>query len=281
MDEVQFDFHDPKQKEMFLYLLKMKKINANKALMHAIEHGDLDIVKALVETGDCDLNYSLYSEPPYDCKHCCQKLDYNASLHETPLFIAIMYRDTDMLMYLVSLDDCDVNKKNKDGNTPLMFAICRENLTLVEILLSTGKCDVNVKNQEGCTALMFAVCINRPDMVKLLLDTGNCDFNVQDQKGHTCLMYMFNYQDIDYKLLKSDYDEPISSEDIDSESISSFNSEHERRNESEDEKQLEIFKLILGAGKCDLDLKNQDGNSFLDFTHWNKKIDELVTKKSF
>ena len=184
MDEVQFDFHDPKQKEMFLYLLKKGNLNVNKALMYAIEHGDLDIVKALVETGDCDLNHSIFSEYPFDC-NCEQDnmYNYNVSLYSTPLFNCVMYDRQDILSYLLSMDLCNVNIQDKyELFTPLIVAVCENRIAIVKLLLATGLCDVNIQNEQGNTALHFALDKKNLKMIELLIATGKCDLSLKNKE---------------------------------------------------------------------------------------------------
>ncbi|KAL4876222.1 hypothetical protein BJY04DRAFT_200378 [Aspergillus karnatakaensis] len=50
---------------------------------------------------------------------------------------------TDVVEYLLSRDDIEVDLKDSDGATPLWWASRRANTDIVKMLSATGKVDVN------------------------------------------------------------------------------------------------------------------------------------------
>lgn len=92
---------------------------------------------------------------------------------EILLSIAIIRRDIDIVSFLITRKDCNINYSNVNGTTPLIWATvcCNGNLEIVSLLLQAGA-DVNHRDNNNETALTYAVKFNSLDIVVLLLENG-------------------------------------------------------------------------------------------------------------
>lgn len=110
----------------------------------------------------------------------------------TPLIIAIKARNREMLKYLLSLDNIDVEKRDSDRYvfTPLLNACQLKDLEAMKILIENGA-SVNASSRGkniGNTPLM--VCSWKYSFiegVKLLMESEDLSYNQQDFNGFTAL----------------------------------------------------------------------------------------------
>lgn len=79
-----------------------------------------------------------------------------------------------------------INAKNIDGQTPLMLSCSYYRLDIVRYLLSTGQCDVNALDNKKSSALMYATNSSSiylcKDLIQLLIENG-ADINHHDNDG--------------------------------------------------------------------------------------------------
>ncbi|KAL3277216.1 hypothetical protein HHI36_012566 [Cryptolaemus montrouzieri] len=75
----------------------------------------------------------------------------------TPLHIAA-YRATnlELIKYLLSLEEVDINARNHYGHTPLLLSVLKSKETSAYILIKTGA-DVNIASNEDITPLHHSV----------------------------------------------------------------------------------------------------------------------------
>ncbi len=98
------------------------------------------------------------------------KLDFVNSKAMTPLMIASMDNNLEIVKMLVEAG-ANINQKNKEnGKTALMYAASLGYLEVCEYLISQKEILINAKDKEGKTALMHAVANARLDIVKLFID---------------------------------------------------------------------------------------------------------------
>lgn len=116
----------------------------------AIEKGDLDAVKTLVEEGNTP-------DTP---------IDYGGN-RLTPLMKAAWEGELEIARYLID-KGADVNYSNQDKETPLHQAIGREQVDLVRFLIEKGA-KVNVADVRGFTPLHKAAAAGNVEIVKLLV----------------------------------------------------------------------------------------------------------------
>lgn len=87
----------------------------------------------------------------------------------TPLMAAAAKGREDVVRYLLSLPETDVDTLNAGGTTALMTAARGGHLGTVKILLADPRCDANRLGRWGGTALMNAAGFGHRDVVEELL----------------------------------------------------------------------------------------------------------------
>ena len=117
----------------------------------------------------------------------CNPNAQSSTSENTPLHIASQYGQDDIIVQLLSCEECDPNMQNKEGDTPLHIAV-RENRTpTISQFLTSKRCNPNVQNKEGDTPLHIAVWKNRTSVISQLLANEQCNPNLQDMEGDTPL----------------------------------------------------------------------------------------------
>lgn len=152
-------------------------------LMFALEMGNIDIIKLLVQSG-VDI-------------HVKNDKKQNALLYAVYLSAFAIDKDIklkgkklqDVVEMLIN-NNISINDKDKDGNTAMHYACESRNLELVKLLLQHNAV-INEKNKFGFTPLMHAVeSLFRPvntQIVNLLINHG-ADINAQNNDGNTALI---------------------------------------------------------------------------------------------
>ena len=110
----------------------------------------------------------------------------------TPLIIAIRAKNHEILKYLLSLENIDIEKRDSDkyAFTPLLHACQLKDLDAMKILIENGA-SVNASSRGkniGNTPLM--VCSWKYpfiDGIKLLMENDGLSYNQQDFNGYTAL----------------------------------------------------------------------------------------------
>ena len=166
------------------YLLKSVDVDVNQyykdnyesrtALFMAIEKGNIEIIKLLLNNDKLDIN--VINE------------FYNGTyfVDETVLHVAIEKENIEIIKLLLNNDKLDVNtfrsEVNYDGEkTALFMAIEKENVEIVELLLKNDKIDVNIPYTydvvEEMVPLYLAIENENVEIVKLLLNKENINVN--------------------------------------------------------------------------------------------------------
>ena len=135
----------------------------------AISKNDLQAVKDL-----CEENHPIA---------CALRQDFKQPIHS-----ATTLNDSNILSYLLQLDEVIIDSVDIEGNTPLHMAMANENLEISQILLQcqSKACDINRQNARGKSALIIAASMGYTEKVSLLLAKG-CDVNLFDGNGETAL----------------------------------------------------------------------------------------------
>ena len=140
-------------------------------LMSAIEHENVELVKALIDAG-ANVNFAI-RESQISC-----------------LYTAVYYKQKDIVVMLIEAG-ADVNAKNIYRDTPLYRVTvdpAGKDLEIAEIILQSGA-DINaVVNVDGRTALHVAVLESDDmlDSLAFLLEKGAAT-DIYDNKGQTPL----------------------------------------------------------------------------------------------
>ncbi|MEW5789135.1 MAG: ankyrin repeat domain-containing protein [Pseudomonadota bacterium] len=133
------------------------------ALIHAVDRGDVEMVRLLLEGG---------ADP-----------DMKAGGH-TPLVLAALHGHARIVKQLLA-GGADPDLKSGDGNTPLTAAAGMNRLAALEALLAAHP-DPRLHNREGRTALSLAALEGFEAAVRIMLEAG-VDPNVLDRNGGTAL----------------------------------------------------------------------------------------------
>jgi ankyrin repeat protein len=130
-------------------------------LAYAIDDGNLDIVKVLLDMNKINVNLP-------DTKY-----------GRTPLMWAARRGNQTVVKLLLETGNADPNLKNlRYGWTPLIYATCHGHEAVVELLLENDDVNPDLEDtRDGRTALSWAAAHGQDAVVKLLLETGQIDVN--------------------------------------------------------------------------------------------------------
>ena len=150
----------------------MSTENTIKKLCDACYDGNIQTVRDIITNKHVDINDTQFHDT-------------------TPLMLAMRKNQTDVLKFLLSQPELQVDKRNIDGDTALHMA-CYDcyDITVVRLLCQDRRCTpsvVNSKNKHGMTALMTAVYYGRLEIevVKEIEKVEGIDFDTKDKDGRT------------------------------------------------------------------------------------------------
>lgn len=126
--------------EILKYVVDVdKEYHGETALSYACELGfeNLDIIKGLIDKG-ADVNYQ--GDEGYNC-----------------LMNSIVGMQKDIITYLLSLSNLDINAVNEDGQTALHLCVEYTNIDAIDILLQNSSIDRMIKDNNGVTAKEYAI----------------------------------------------------------------------------------------------------------------------------
>jgi len=130
--------------------------------------GMVEVVAALIEVKDCDINQS-------DC------------MGFTPLMWAAQYGNEGVVRLLLTLDDLDPNKTDSHGQTPLGCASFYGHEGVAKLILTRDDVKPDKPDICGQTPLGCASLGGHEGVVQLLLTRGDVNPNKPDIYGHTPL----------------------------------------------------------------------------------------------
>lgn len=136
------------------------------ALMQAVEHGNSEMMQALLGAGA------------------------DASLKNKSGQTALMHlgeHSTEKMVWELIAAGAKLNQRDEEGNSALMNSAAVDNKDVLQALLQAGA-KVNAKNKEGETALMVAAGDGLVGNVKVLIEAG-ADVNKKDKDGSTALVH--------------------------------------------------------------------------------------------
>jgi ankyrin repeat protein len=148
-----------------------------------------------------------------------QKIDVNKKFLKagvTSLYVAAQNGHLDVVNYLLSIQDVDINLAREDNNyLPLHTAVLKGHIHIVEAILKTSqkKSIININNKvlpEGFTALYMAAQEGHIDIMKLLLAEG-ADPNSKNIYGATPLDIAIQTNHYDCGMLLDGFDQGIHS----------------------------------------------------------------------
>ncbi|KAL6055298.1 Transient receptor putative cation channel subfamily A member 1 [Balamuthia mandrillaris] len=115
---------------------------------------------------------------------------------QSVLHVAVDAENLDMVKFLLTQTNININTRDRNGWTPLHVACSSGNVAMVELLLGQPGCDVKRLSVDGSTPLHYLVRHNPPEHMKhqyfacirRLVDMG-CNPNLKNSNGDTALHY--------------------------------------------------------------------------------------------
>uniref|UniRef100_A0A6P7GX78 Uncharacterized protein LOC114344022 n=1 Tax=Diabrotica virgifera virgifera TaxID=50390 RepID=A0A6P7GX78_DIAVI len=98
-----------------------------------------------------------------------KSVNINDNNGNTPLHIAVIKNNLEILNQLLSIDDVKIDEKNHSEETPLTLATQNGNIGAVRMLISKGA-DVNCRNSVGLSPLHISV--ENPELMEILILNG-------------------------------------------------------------------------------------------------------------
>nr|CDJ80356.1 Ankyrin and K Homology domain containing protein [Haemonchus contortus] len=149
--------------------LDLRNENGHCALMEAASAGHLNIVKLLIESGAKAVFVNMNSE-----------------FKESPLTLAAYKGYTDVIEYLLSLNDYDRSTRDEELHTALMEAAMDGHLEVARILIQAGA-PVNLTSESYESPLTLSCCGGHAELAKLLIDAG-ANIEETNDENYTPLM---------------------------------------------------------------------------------------------
>ena len=154
---------------------------------------------------------------------------------------------------------CDFALRDKNGWTPLHHAASYSQLSILKYLVSELKCDPMIQTEKGETALHLTCQKHlhfpkKIDIINFLVSESNCDVNATDMYDTTPIM-----------LACTCHNSQVVVRHLIDECHCDLSLKNEEGNTALHlacrEKNVEVIKIVLGAGVCDINAKNNMGFS--------------------
>ena len=133
-----------------------------KSLMGAAAHGDINVLKFLINEQKMSANFS--------------SLD-----GKTPLMLACINGHLDAVRFLVEFGHAKVDEKNNGGTTALMFACRIGRVDIVKFLVKEAHANLELQDKRECTALKIvnnSGHSNKGALIDIL--TNNDEISIED-----------------------------------------------------------------------------------------------------
>ena len=235
--------------------------NGNRPIHLACKHGSVNLVKHLVEVAGCDIN----AKGQYE-KSCLHLAFWNEIDDDD---------DYDIVKFLSSKQECDVEVEDEDGNRILHLACEHGSVNLVKHLVEVAGCDINAKGQyeKSCLHLAFWNEIDDDDdydIVKFLSSKQECDVEVEDEDGNRILHLVCEYGSVD--LVKHLVE--VAGCDINAKGQYEKSCLHLAFwNEIDDDDDYDIVKFLSSKQECDVEVEDEDGNRILHLVCEHGSVD--------
>ena len=204
-------------KELILNLFKVVGIDADiknsmgkTALMFALEVNRADMIDIVnivcqhknvySEKDDYGLNishYAVMSQKSFLIKCLLRNGSINnASLVSskdnimvTPFHLAAFGGSVEIVLFLLKIDEIDVNADDISGKTALMHAAKAGQTEIIKALIADDRVEVNYCDEAERTALMYAAKAGHTEVIKAFTTDDRVKVNYCDKAGRTALMY--------------------------------------------------------------------------------------------
>lgn len=172
------------------------------ATAHAMRRGDLEMLDILARDG-ADINFKdnhgntlahhavWAATNAEECIAWCfdhgVSLDTQGSIGATPVYTAVMYRQTNALKALLAHNADFQTPSTNDAWTPLLAAVWKQDVGIIRLLIAAGA-DLEATETDGNTPMLIAVQRGRNDVIQMLHDAG-AKLNVCDKRGRSVLYF--------------------------------------------------------------------------------------------
>ncbi|ORX79386.1 ankyrin [Anaeromyces robustus] len=255
-----------------------------------------------INTMDIKREYPIFSAIEYNCynifKYLIKRI-HNRNIKNSNglsiLTFIIMKNNVDMAKNLLKYENIFINEKDSNSFSPLEYAINQNNAKIVELILNYGikynmEISVNKKDDKRKYPLIEAIYKKNFDMVFSILDYCNQINsnikNIKDNNGNTPLIlsyklgdlkifnYLLEYYDINqtdlsgntilhYSLFKKDFNMIKQLLFLGANPFLKNNFDKSPMDIVFNQKNYEIFKIIIQYSNIDLNVKNSEGDSLL------------------
>ena len=238
-------------------LLGRLDVDGNTLLCMAAEHGNLDMVKYLVEKCSSDIEQCGTWKPR----------DAGLTLAVSPFWVASRENRLEVVKYLRDKGAC-ITAPSNTGVTPLMSACAGGSVAVVNYMLThTGgnpDIDINSQTSDGRTALHIAIKTQFLDMIALLIQHG-ADVNSQNSNGSTPLHIAAQHKSSDEIELLIQHGADVNSQNSNGLTPLHIAAQHKSSDEIE---------LLIQHG-ADVNSQNSNGSTPLHIAAQHKSSDEI------
>ncbi|KAB2103710.1 hypothetical protein AG0111_0g8601 [Alternaria gaisen] len=154
----------------------------NTPLTWAIDHGDKDLVKILLEAG-VDVNKGA---KVWHGRSRPGRLRREEKL--SPLILAVKKGYIDIVELLLEIDELAVNMEDSEWRTAFMWALQKRNMDVIRVLLKDERTDIDRGLRGGWAPLLAAALQRDKDVLQLLLFTDRVDVDLKTKIGESALM---------------------------------------------------------------------------------------------
>ncbi|KAF5695157.1 ankyrin protein 3 [Fusarium denticulatum] len=138
-------------------------------LMWAIQSGEEDVVKVLLNSVKVDLHFT-------------------DELGRTAFSWALDYSNDRMVLLLLSVKEFSIHRESNDTSRKLFWwAIGRGNSGVIKMLHESGMYDINTKDLSGRTPLIYAAETCAEETMRVLLQVREINIHAVDDRGETAL----------------------------------------------------------------------------------------------
>ena len=175
-------------------------INEEDSLLRAVELGDVDEVRRLLQQDRSLVNCTSWDAP---LNYACEKghlemvrmlisefgADRNAEgwFGGPPICSAARNGKKQVLLTLINEFGCDPTIKGWCGRSPLHNACASGNVSLVRTLIRDFKADINARDNNNNLPINLAATLENKEVVLTLIKEFRCDINIRGQYGRSLL----------------------------------------------------------------------------------------------
>eukprot|EP00347_Sterkiella_histriomuscorum_P014218 403361718 len=245
-------------------------------LMYAVQYGQLETVKYLIQTQGADVNqedrfqrnaltYAVRNGHLKIAAFLLQNLsyyNYPDNSKNLPLHFACAYGWIDCVKLLLKAGaGANINFQNEWGYTPLMIAMLKNHQSVVNELLNVEGIDINGIDDQGRNLLTFSLQTISEEVltyIKFLIEEKNANPHYEDLNGRTPLFYA-----LEAPL-------PILSEKLALDDTQTMNLH--KRLQYEQQLHLKIMNYLIRSHNCKIDHIDKNGVSILELVLTSNRL---------